>query len=441
MGWTNKEFEVTSWTFQIVENYEMQVQMTLRETAESIFDEVDDGVTYEADNTTLLSPFEVPDIGFALSSELVVAKEKLTNFLYVNVSAPSVLIDRVEVQFKQSSNGNWTSVGIGDPGRFEIIDLEDGLYDVRVRGINTFGVKGGWTTRSNYPLEGLAQPPSDVQNFYAEVNGATINLFWDAVTDLDLSYYKIRFSPDTVDGSWANSITYVPKVARPSTSVAVPAKAGLYLIRAYDKSGRGSQNTTNLIVAENDLEQFTTTLTQTENPTFSGAKTNCNVVDGELRIATIDLFDSLSGNIDDLEGQWDSLGLEYTGTGATYEFSDYIDTGSSRRCRVTLDAYSIRFDGSAGLWDDLKGTLDNLIGLWDDLIGGAATSNFDDTNIIAYVSTTDDDPSGTPTWSAYRPVRVADIYARAFRFKIEFLSEEGGVTPSISQLSAKVEYN
>jgi hypothetical protein len=439
MGWTNKEFEVTAWTFQIVENYEMQVQMTLRETSESIFNEVDDGVTYEADNTTLLSPFEVPAIGFALSSELVVAKEKLTNFFYVNVSAPSVLIERVEVQFKKSSSSDWIRAGIGDPGIFEIVDVEDGSYDVRVRGINTFGVKGDWTTQSNFKITGLAQPPSTVQNFYAEVNGATLNLFWDAVPELDLSYYKIRFSPDTVNGSWANAVTYVEKIPRPATSVSVPAKAGVYFIRAYDKSGVASVATANLTVTQNENEFFTNQLTQTEDPTFSGTKTNCEAVDSELRIVSLTLFDSLSGNLDDLEGLWDDLSVDYFGTSGSYEFSDYIDTGSVRRCRVTVDVASTRFDSTDGLWDDLSGNIDVLIGLWDDLTGSGA--DFDDTNVIAYVSITEDDPSGSPTWSAYRQIRSADLYGRAFKFKIEMSSEVVGVTPSVTELQAKVEYN
>jgi hypothetical protein len=59
-GWTNKAFEVLSWNFGLTDELDLQTQMTLRETAESVFDEVDDAAAYEADNTNLPSPFFVP---------------------------------------------------------------------------------------------------------------------------------------------------------------------------------------------------------------------------------------------------------------------------------------------------------------------------------------------------------------------------------------------
>ena len=52
-GWTNKEFEVVQWSFGLTDGLDLQTQMTLRETAETVFDEVSDGVVYERDNTTL----------------------------------------------------------------------------------------------------------------------------------------------------------------------------------------------------------------------------------------------------------------------------------------------------------------------------------------------------------------------------------------------------
>ena len=74
-GWTNKEFEVVLWTFGLADGGDIQVQMTLRETAESIFDDISDAAIYEADNTTLLSPFDVPPIGVNVSAELFVSNE------------------------------------------------------------------------------------------------------------------------------------------------------------------------------------------------------------------------------------------------------------------------------------------------------------------------------------------------------------------------------
>ena len=439
-GWTNKEFEVVSWTFGVASDLTLEVEMTLRETAESIFDEVDDGIVYERDNTTLLSPFEVPAIGFSLSTNLVIIREKLTNYLYIDVNAASSVIDYVDVEYKLSSATDYTNIGSGPPGRFVATDIEDGIYDVRIRGINTFGVKGLWVQQPNFTVDGLAQPPQDVENFSAEVNGPVINLSWDVVPDLDLSHYKIRFSPNVSTASWSNSYTYVNKVPRPATSVSVPAKSGKYLIRSYDKSGIPSVNATEVIVLPADLESFVTTLTLSEDPNFSGVKDGCVVVDEALRKASALNFDSLTGNVDSFVGQWDSLGITYSGTTANYLFSTYIDSGSVGRRRVTVDASPVRFNSSVGLFDDLSGNILTLTGLWDNLTG-TDFADFDDTNIETLVSMTDDDPAGTPSWSDYRPIRVSDLSGRAFRFRLNFTSDVGEVTSSILELDAKVEYN
>jgi hypothetical protein len=418
-GWTNKEFEVLSWNFGLTDGLDLQVNMTLRETAESVFDEVDDGVVYERDNTALESPFSVPSVGLSAVTRTQVIREKLTNIITLTVSSGAPQrIDYVEAEFKLSSESTWISLGTGQLGEFKAIDLEDGDYDFRARAINTFGVKGEWELLSNVNASGLLDPPSDVGGFVAEVNGAVITLDWNAVPDLDLSFYRIRYSPDLLDATWANSITYVDKVSRPASSVSVPARSGTYLVRAYDKSGIGSINYTSVVVPVADIEPLTNTLSLTDSTTFTGSKTNVEVVSNELRLTSY--------------GTAPSTG--------EYLFSDYIETGDNtvKRCRVYISAVNNRYDSTSGLFDDQGGLFDDGVGLFDDLGGN---SQFADTNVVTLVSTTQDDPTGSPTWSDYTPIKVADISARAFRFKVILSSTSSGITPSISALTAYVEYN
>ena len=100
-GWTNKEFEVVSWSFGLTDGLDLQTQMTLRETAESVYDEVSDGIVYERDNTTLLSPFEVPTVGIALETVTQSFVEKVSNDLRINVtSAAAERIDYCDVEVK-----------------------------------------------------------------------------------------------------------------------------------------------------------------------------------------------------------------------------------------------------------------------------------------------------------------------------------------------------
>ena len=66
---------------------------------------------------------------------------------------------------------------------------------------------------------------------------------------------------------------------------------------------------------------------------------------------------------------------------------------------------------------------------------------FAGTNVTSYISTTNDDPSGSPVWSAYRLFQAGDFSGRAFRFKIELLSTADGVGPAIDQLTAHLGYD
>ena len=419
-GWDEKEFEVAAWKFgPNGEAGDLRVTLTLRETSEAAFDWDAEESEIISNNTNLLSLTEVPSVGLASAVRTQVIREKLTNIITITVtSGAGERIDYVEVEFKLSSDSAWISLGTGQLGDFEAIDLDDGDYDFRARAINAFGVKGEWEFLFNVNASGLLEPPQDVQNLVAEVNGGVITLDWNPVPDLDLSFYRIRYSPVFTGATWANSITFVDKVPRPASSVSVPARAGTYLVRAYDKSGIASVGYTSVVVPAADLEQFQNTQSLTDSPTFTGTKTDTEVVSSALRLDDYATAPS-SGE---------------------YLFSNYLETsgGSVKRCRVYVTAESNRFDNSAGLFDDQPGLFDEAPGDFDDLGGN---SQFADTNIITYVSVTQDDPTGTPTWSDYIPIKVADISGRAFRFKVELISTTNNVTPSITSLTAYVEHD
>lgn len=416
-GWSNKAFEVTSWTFGLTEGLDLQVQMTLREISSAVFADESPAV-FESNNTTLPNPFSSPDIGVALSSEVRIINEHITNSIYIDVTSDTPFaVERVEAQFKKSSETNWTVVGVGDLGRFEILDVFDDFYDIRARSYSFLGVKSDWVNYTDFVVAGLANPPADVGGLSAQLNGSTVNLNWNPVPDLDLSFYRIRHSVDETGASWSGAVTYVEKVPRPGASVAVPAKPGTYMIRAYDKTGNISQNFTSVVVPTAALEAFTNNLTDTEHPTFGGTKTGCSVVGSNLEITTV------SGT------------APFT---ASYEFSGYIDTGAVRRFRSRVDVDLNRVDKSSGLWDNIPGLFDTFPGLFDDFTGGAQT---DDVNVVCFISTTQDNPAGTPTWSAWQELKSGDFSARAAKFKIELYSQSQNITPSITSLIARVQYN
>jgi len=417
-GWESKEFEVTSWTFGLVDDYDLQVQMTLREISESVFDEVDDGVVYERDNTTLLSPFEVPPIGISAEATLQVTNQKVSNIAAVTVSSGRPEgIDFVEVEYKKSSETDFYAFGTGPLGRFLIRDLETGDYDFRARPVNTFGIRGDFEFIFNVEINAFAGDPSDVGAITRELSGGTLFLSWPAALDADLSHYELKHNSNTTGATWGNSSTIIEKIARPATSATVPARSGTFLIRAYDKEGNFSENPTTVVVLPSDLPPLGTTEELTENPDFLGTKTNVVVASNELLID-----DTSAGNP----------------TGE-YLFSDVIDTGSSRNVKVTgFRTFSRVFDGVTLLWDDVPDKIDEWPGLFDTWTDENA--NFGDVSAIVFVSATDDDPTGTPTWGPYEPANGAFYQGRAFRFKAVLSSENTNYTPSVSELSITVEY-
>ena len=420
-GWTDKEFEVTSWTFGLVDEGDLQVQMILREVSESVFDDVSDGIVYERDNTNLLSPFDVPSVGINAEAVAQVLAEKLVNTLVIETtSSQSERIDLVEVQLKSSTGANYVSVGTGELGLFSSIDLERGDYDIRARAINTFGIKGEWQYLTGFEVDALSAPPSDVTGFQRQLSGGTIFFSWDAVPELDLSYYVIKQNPNTSGATWSNSNTVIEKVARPATSASLPARSGTFLIRAYDKSGNPSDSPALLLVQPAELPPLGTSQEQVEDPTFSGSKTNVSV--------------DTSPTPDELI----ITDISASNPSGTYEFSNYIDTGSSRTARVTGVSTFNRHAPTAGTWDAIPQDWDTWPGDWDQWDDEQA--NFADHSVVVYVAATEDDPSGSPTWGSWELANGSEVVGRAFKFKAELTSSNTNVSPSVETLKATVEY-
>ena len=421
-GWVEKPFEVIAWSMSPLSAEPSAIKLSLNEISSSVYDWNADETAFELDNTELADAFLVPSVGLSASTLGKIINEHVIGVLRIDVtSSQPERVDYVEVQFKKSSEPieDYVTISSGDLGFFEVIDIENDTYDIRARAINTFGVSSEYEYLSDFVVNAFVDAPDDVQDFHANVTNGTISLEWTPVTNLDLSYYRIRHAVEESGGTWANATTAVDKVARPANSVVVPSRAGTYTIKAYDKLGNGSDNYNSVVIKSSDIASFTNSLSQAEHTTFSGTKTGCSVTSNQLRITDT------------------SSASPTTPATATYEFSNYIDTGAVRIVRSRVDVKVVRFNSSAGLWDDIPGLWDTWEGLWD----GWTDTLFADHNVVMYISTTDDDPAGTPTWSDYKLYKSGDFSGRAFRFKIQLISQAAGVSPSILELTARVEYN
>ena len=415
-GWQDKEFEVVAWTFGLVEGLDLQVNLTLKETAESIFDEIDDGAIYERDNTTLPDPFLSVAAGISISSELSIVNEEVVGTLVVDLTGSvGGFSSDYEVEYRPSGSSEYIFVGRSSSRQFRVNFIEDGYYDVRTRTINIFGVKSPYNTVEDWYVAPFKAPPEDVQNFTGNAVGSLLHLNWKAVGDLDLSHYKIRYSKKTSGALYQNSTSLVEKVSRPAVSVTVPARSGTYFIKAVDKLGNLSPNDASFVVTTDvaGVEALNVVESLVEDPNFLGVKSNVEVVGGEL-IDGLTLTDR-------------------TALSGIYYFEDEVDLGSKFTSRVQVDMdvslldYIDTFDDATGLFDAREGDFDG------------DPTKFDLIDVRGQVSYTDDDPSASPTWSDWQDLTVSDITARAFRFRVILETQSEGMAPVITSLSATVD--
>ena len=441
MGWQAKEFEVIQWTFGLQSDHNLQVDLVLREISANVFDDISDGMIYERDNTTLLSPFDVPAVGITPSALTKIITEKIVTELAASITTTDVSrIDRVEVQYKASSDSEYLPMGTGELGKYSVLDLQRGDYDIRARGINTFGVKGEWTYELAFDLNPPDTEPEDVTGFDFEISTGTCFLIWNPVGDLDLSYYQIRHTPRTSGDAnelWATSNTVIQKVARPATFATVPARSGTFLIKAVDKIGQPSINATAKLIPVNALPGLGVEVLQTEDPSFPG---NGDVANFNVVIDTAANPDELT--IDDTSAATPT-GTYYFGgalSGSqTAASADYIDLGTVRNAVCNGATTFNRHIDYASVWDNIPQNWETWPNTFDDWTSESA--DFGDMQAVVYVQATDDDPaSASPTYGEWLLANGQQVVGRGFRFKVVLSATNTGVSPSIETLTGTVGY-
>jgi hypothetical protein len=207
---------------------------------------------------------------------------------------------------------------------------------------------------------------------------------------------------------------------------------GTYFIKAVDKLGNASLNATSKLAIIEDIKNLNAVATTTQHPNFTGTKVNTVVVDNKLQLDTSINFDDATGNFDDATGLFDGGGGNITANG-TYEFDNYVDLGAIYTSRVTANVNVVRLD-YVNLFDDAQGNFDDRTGNFD-----GDVQAFDDTNVELLVATTEDDPSGSPTYTDFRKFFVGDYKARAFKFKLNMSSNDPQATHQISNLSITID--
>ena len=384
-------------------------------------------------NTTLPNPFTVqPPASVTLSDQLIQYNDgTVIVALDITIGAsPDQFVDFFQVEYKLSTESDFIIYAQGSGLTHRVLNVIDqSTYNVRVKAVNSLGVSSTYVSASR-TIIGATAPPSDVTDLSCNISGEEAHLSWEAVGDLDLAFYNLRFS-EKVDGTadWLNSVALVEKISRPATSITVPARQGTYLIKAVDKIGNVSPNATAIISNVTSALNFNAVATQSEHPTFGGTFTDTVLVDGAIELDSSELFDSASGNFDDETVRFFDSGAsnaDFLSSGS-YEFADVIDIGAKHTARITASITQ-----TADNPDDL---FDNRIGNFDD-----ASSNFDgdapvNQNAHIEIATSDDNV----TYTDFRGFVIGEYEARYFKFKVVLISRDSATTPVVSEVSVTVD--
>lgn len=435
MGFESKPFEVLGWSIGGTADVPA-VMLNLKETSASVYAwSTADQREIERNNSTLPDPFDVEVPSLSIADELRSYNEEVITTLIANVSTDDPFAERFEVE-AQREGGEWVSLGQSTGNFFELLNVEDSvIYNVRARSITGFGIRSAWATGSHQIL-GKTAPPADVTNFTGNLMGDQYVLTWDAVPDLDLSYYRIRFASADGTQDYANSISLVPKVARPSTSTIVPARNGTYFIKAVDKLGIASENPSTIVLDStlNDLTNLNVITSIEEHPDFDGTFDDVVEIDDQDRIIldTSILFDSRTGLFDDAGGWFDGGG-GYVDTEGYYYFSSGFDNTAPYSTRITATVLQERVD-YANVFDAASGNFDDRAGFFD-----GDPNAFDDTDAQIEYRRTYDDPAGSPAWGAWTRLTVADVIGRAFEFRIRLSTIDLNATPAVTYAKVDID--
>lgn len=338
-----------------------------------------------------------------------------------------VNISEFRVQFRIDDD-NFETLTTASPS-ITIRDIRAGNLQVQIQARNYLN-RGSVITSDTFTIQGKTAPPQlDNDEFLTDgttpnpsyinfdmipVNGQA-KLTWRQSLDLDVrngGHVRLRHSPNTSNVTWSNSTSISEEIAGAATEAYADLKSGTYSMKFIDSGGRESQNFALIEYTKPELEstEEVSALSATEDPTFPGTKTNLSVdsVDQELEMAA-------NGSVLHTTGEYVFNGNPFTLTHV-----------GSLRLESTLRARSY-FPAT------------NLI---DNVADFDSIADFDGTtpttcDVKLYVRTTEDDPSGSPTYTSWRHFNNAEIKCRAFELKAEFETGDDDAQISVDQLRVK----
>ena len=188
----------------------------------------------------------------------------LTRLDVVVGASPDKFVQYYQVEAKLTTDTDYTIIGKGTQLNYSWLNvLDDKTYDVRVKAINALGVSSSYTSGTRKIIGGTETPNNVTDLSVSMVGSNQMELTWSPVSDLDISWYEIRYQNVSSGATWAESTPLTKVVRRKSDSVTVNQRQGAFLIKAVDKLANSSAMES--IVYTNIAQQQAFIQTQTFN--------------------------------------------------------------------------------------------------------------------------------------------------------------------------------
>lgn len=431
-GWSAKAFWVAGGTFAINSDGTLGYHLSLRETAAAIYDwSTDEEQAIDlAPNTSLEDPLAiaapgVPDVVETLYETTGSAGVKARATMSWAAVVDGFLLDYLP-EYRVAA-GTWIALAPTTDTFVHIDDIAPGSYEFRLRARTALLSRSEYGGTRSKTILGLTAAPADVTGFSIIKSAGFALAAWTLHPDLDVRQggsIVVRHSPLTTGAAWENGII-VETFPGAAINGSLALMTGTYMAKALDSSGNWSAAAVSVVATEGTVTGWSTVATTTQEPTFTGSKSNTAVLDGALRLDSVSTISSMT----ELVSAWPKIsalgGLSASGS---YEFAAAVDLGTVATRRFEADIAATNFDTG-----DLISFRD-LVTTWS-AVSGATVNDCDAT---LYIATTDDDPAGSPTWSDWVPFFVADFTARAAKFKIDLASGSATHNIAISTLAIDI---
>jgi predicted phage tail protein len=304
---------------------------------------------------------------------------------------------------------------------FDILDSEVGVYEVSVTAIGygldpeQTGKRRSSLTTGKITTVGKNTPPSNIASLnITSIDQHTAELHWPEATDLDVRIggtVEIRHNPRTTgDIKWSQSEKIVPAVNGSTTRKIVPLLDGHYLVRAKDSVGNYAPQSgiPTVKIEQPEPQDLEVVQTYTESPNFTGTFSQSfnSVTEGGITLEA-------DGKIDEITDFDSVTNIDFFGdvvSTGSYIFANTLDLGAKYDVEL-LANLKINTINPDDFWDSRSANIDT----WNDI----DADDLSETNAELYSRSTNDDPSGSPTYGTWEPFANSTKRGRGFQFKVE----------------------